>query len=184
MPEKYLFFSTTNTLFLCVAGTNPGASTFTETDTIAAFVGALEAPVKDGYSFKNWALDAEGTNVVNTTSSALMSTLDTDNDKAVTLYAIYELNQQETIQVLIADVNGDNTVNVSDMNAMIAYIKNNLSHSTYSIGVAITGSTTLLGDVTGDGSTNVSDMNAYIAYVKNNLSHSSIDFAATVAVPK
>ena len=95
------------------AVTNPGASTFTETDTIAAFFAELEAPVKVGYTFAGWT-DESGA-AVDTASKALMSTLDANADKTVALTATYEqVAGSDPVVVVYGDVDGNGIVDTID----------------------------------------------------------------------
>ncbi len=165
-------------------GTAEGNPTESDSEeTIAEFFAKVAtAPAKDDHTFLHWSKTADG-EAINTASTEKMSTLlDDPAGTTVTLYAVYETVADEPVIVVIADVNGDGQVNITDTNAMITYVKNNLSHPDYTIGAIIPGSTTKLGDVTGDGEVNITDTNAFITYVKNNLSHPDYDFGATVSV--
>ena len=95
----------------------PESKTFDDDDTIADVINGVVAEMEDTdeftYEFLGWATTADGEVIADT--SALMKSLDTDGDKAVTLYAKYEATPVEkpvdTITVLIGDV--DNTVGVA-----------------------------------------------------------------------
>lgn len=173
MEEQIVTYSVTYEL----AGgtvTNAGANTFDADDTIADFFAALEDPAKaatesETYTFAGWSKTADG-EVIDETSTALMTTLLDEGATSITLYAKYTGTPvTQPVIVVMGDVDGDGEITTTDASLIKLYVAAankddyNTSKGT-EIGVEIV-TDVKYGDVDGDKEITTTDASLVKLYV-------------------
>lgn len=122
--------------------TNAGAQTFDADDTIAAFIGALEAPAKVDltgaytYTFAGWATSANGTAIDLTDETALMTSLLAEGETSITLYALYtETAVTPAVTYYLGDVDGNGRITAVDYQQILLKVKRKTP--TYNVGAEL-----------------------------------------------